>query len=349
MNRPWILKAALIAAWVVGMLLLFGAGGRYFSSTAAPDRDKKQPPQPQKVAAANPDDYVGSETCATCHEDRDKEFKKTAHSRLLHEKSWQGKVVGCESCHGPGKAHVDAGGDKTKIRTFQGETSKQVSDTCLACHSGKEEHSAYLRGEHWRNDVGCTDCHSPHGGTTTGPNKASSNMLVAPANAEKPGFADTKMLKGGSEQALCLRCHAEARHQFTQPFHHKVLEGAMKCSDCHNPHGGTNDKQVRSAAAGIDAACVKCHADKQGPFAFEHAPVKTEGCSSCHTPHGSANPRMLRTSNVGQLCLECHSNSHGVGQGAPTGPVKNQALQYKDCTICHTKVHGSHTSPVFFR
>jgi hypothetical protein len=22
------------------------------------------------------------------------------------------------------------------------------------------------------------------------------------------------------------------------PFHHKVLEGAMKCSDCHNPHGG---------------------------------------------------------------------------------------------------------------
>ena len=50
MNRLRILKAALIAAWVVGMLLLFGAGGRYFSSTAAPDRDKKQQPQPQKTA-----------------------------------------------------------------------------------------------------------------------------------------------------------------------------------------------------------------------------------------------------------------------------------------------------------
>ncbi|HKC62982.1 MAG TPA: cytochrome c3 family protein, partial [Pyrinomonadaceae bacterium] len=71
-------------------------------------------------------------------------------------------------------------------------------------------------------------------------------------------------------------------------------------------------------------------------------------------PHGSSNPRMLRTSSVAQMCLECHSNSHrtdsnGVGGVVPGGPAKNLALQYKDCTICHVKIHGSHTSPVFFR
>jgi predicted CXXCH cytochrome family protein len=345
MNRLKILKAALIAAWVVGMLLLFGAGGRYFSSTAAPDGQKKQPPQPQ-VAAVNPDDYVGSETCATCHEDRDKEFKQTAHSKLVHEKSWKGKVVGCESCHGPGKAHVEGGGDKTKIRTFQGESSKQVSDTCLNCHSGREEHSNYLRGAHGRNDVGCTDCHSPHGGVT-GPNRAASNTLVASANAEKPGFENIKMLKG-SEQQFCLKCHTEQKHQFTLPFHHKVLEGAMKCSDCHNPHGGFEAKQGR-LASGTDAACVKCHADKQGPFAFEHAPVKSEGCATCHNPHGSSNPRLLQTSNVAQLCLSCHSVAHGIGAIEPAGPAHNLAVQYRDCTACHAKIHGSHTSPVFMR
>ncbi len=342
MNRLRVLKAALVAAWVVGMLLLFGAGGRFFSTTAAPGDQKKQP----QAAPANPDDYVGSETCATCHEDRDKEFKQTAHSKLVHEKSWKGKVVGCESCHGPGKEHVEAGGDKTKIRTFQGETSKQVSDSCLTCHSGREEHSNYLRGEHWRNDVGCTDCHTPHGGVT-GANKAASNTFVTSANAEKPGF-ENKMMLRGSEQQLCLKCHTEQKHQFTQPFHHKVLEGAMKCSDCHNPHGGFEAKQGR-LSSGTDAACVKCHTDKQGPFAFEHAPVKTEGCASCHTPHGSSNPRMLNTASVAQLCLTCHSVAHNVGAIAPVGPAHNLQVQYRDCTACHVKIHGSHTSPVYMR
>jgi hypothetical protein len=57
---------------------------------------------------------------------------------------------------------------------------------------------------------------------------------------------------------------------------------------------------------------------------------------------------MLRTSSVAQLCLECHSQSHGVG-AAIGGPAKNIALQYRDCTICHVKIHGSHTQPAFLR
>jgi DmsE family decaheme c-type cytochrome len=357
MNRLRILKVALVAAWVVGMLLLFGAGGRFFSSTAAPDGQKKQPP-PQKKVAANPDDYVGSETCASCHDDKDKEFQRTPHAKLVHDSSWKGRVVGCESCHGPGKAHVETMTDVVtngkdpaqvadkKIRKFSELSPKEASETCLACHAGREEHNNYRRGEHWRNDVGCTDCHSLHG-EPAGKNRAGSNAFVSTANAEKPGVANEKMLRS-SEQQLCLRCHAEQKSQFNQPFHHKVLEGAMKCSDCHNPHGGFESKQTR-LSTGADAACVKCHADKQGPFAYEHAPVKTEGCTACHIPHGSQNPRMLKTNNVGQLCLECHSQSHGVGGAVPTGPVKNLALQYKDCTICHVKIHGSHTSPVFFR
>lgn len=76
-----------------------------------------------------------------------------------------------------------------------------------------------------------------------------------------------KLLKM-SEPQLCLGCHSEVKRQFNLPFHHKVLEGAMKCSDCHDPHGGFELKQTR-LATGADAACIKCHADKQGPFVFE--------------------------------------------------------------------------------
>jgi predicted CXXCH cytochrome family protein len=77
--------------------------------------------------------------------------------------------------------------------------------------------------------------------------------------------------------------------------------------------------------------------------------VKTDGCIACHTPHGSSNPRLLITSRVAQLCLTCHSNSHGVGADEPAGPQHNLNAQYANCTNCHIKIHGSRTSPVFFR
>jgi predicted CXXCH cytochrome family protein len=338
MRRLKTIKWALVAGWVLGVLLL--AGGTSLSSRTA---DAQKPPP---KAAAQSADYVGEDTCMQCHTDQAEHYAKTAHARLKDEPSWKGKVVGCESCHGPGREHVEAGGDATKIRTFKHESPKEASDTCLACHSGREEHNNFRRGEHWRNDVGCNDCHSPHG-ETTGANRAASVTFISPANGEKPGFAQEKLLRG-SEPQLCMQCHTETKHQFTKPFHHKVLEGAMKCSDCHNPHGGFEQKQTR-LATGADAACLKCHADKQGPFAFEHAPVKTEGCSSCHTPHGSQNPRLLRTSSVTQLCLECHTQVHDVGAVEPSGPAHNLAVQYRDCTVCHVKIHGSHSSPVFMR
>lgn len=339
MNRLRTIKLALVAAWVLGAVLLMG--GTSLSRPTAEDTQKPPPSQ-----AAQPGDYVGEDTCMQCHADQAEHYARTPHADLKNEPSWKGKVVGCESCHGPGKAHVEAGGEKALIRHFENESPKQISDTCLSCHAGREEHNNYRRGEHWRNDIGCIDCHSSHS-PTTGENRANSNAFISGANAEKPGFAGEKMLKA-SEPQLCMQCHTETKHQFNKPFRHKVLEGAMKCSDCHNAHGGFELKQAR-LATGADAACIKCHTDKQGPFTYEHAPVKTEGCASCHTPHGSANPRLLRTSSVAQLCLECHTQDHGVGALEPVGPAHRLDLQYRDCTACHVKVHGSHTSPVFMR
>lgn len=313
--------------------------------SAAGSSSQSVTPGQTKPAIYNAQDYVGTDTCKECHEDQFKAFSHTSHAQLATIGSWKAKVTGCESCHGPGKAHVEEG-DPTKIISFKRLSSKETSETCLGCHAGREEHNNFRRGEHWRNDIGCADCHSSHS-PETGRNVASSNVFVSPANAQKPGFSTLKLLKT-TEPQLCISCHTETKHQFNLPFHHKVLEGAMKCSDCHNPHGGFELKQTR-LATGVDAACIKCHADKQGPFAFEHAPVKTEGCIACHTPHGSANPRLLTTSRVGQLCLTCHSVEHEVGAIEPAGPQHNQNAQYANCTNCHIKIHGSRTSPVFFR
>ena len=335
MSSPRLIKLLLLSGLSLAAVYCF-----------AP-RTSSQPadPSPVTIANYNSDDYVGSETCKACHEDQFKAFSHTSHAELANISSWKNKITGCEACHGPGKAHSEEG-DPKKIISFKYKSSKEISETCLTCHAGKEEHNNFRRGEHWRNDIGCSDCHSPHF-VVTDRNVSKSITFVGPANAQKPGFSTLHMLKM-SEPQLCVSCHAEVKPDFNKPFHHKVLEGVMKCSDCHNPHGGFELKQTR-LATGADAACIKCHADKQGPFTYEHAPLKTEGCAACHTPHGSSNPRLLRFSAVSQLCLTCHSVAHDVGAVEPAGPQHNQNAQYANCTACHVKIHGSRSSPVFFR
>jgi predicted CXXCH cytochrome family protein len=330
-----VVKAALVCFLVVGVTVWFGSR----SSSQVTRNDQS------KVGTYKSEDYVGSDACKDCHEDQFKAFSHTTHARLSNSGSWKGLVTGCEACHGPGKAHTEEG-DPKKIVSFKTKSSKETSETCLGCHAGKEEHNNFRRGEHWRNDVGCADCHTSHSAVAQGGNPGS-NTRVSEAVRRNPDLLAVNMLRN-SEPQLCISCHSETKAQFSRPFHHKVLEGVMKCSDCHNPHGGFELKQAR-LSTGADAGCLKCHTDKQGPFVFEHAPLKIEGCSSCHTPHGSANAKLLARSNVRQLCLECHSNAHEIG--APDTPnFHNQAtLRYQNCTTCHSKIHGSHVDRFFFR
>lgn len=335
------MKIGLLAVFSV-LVLAWAVSGTY-STALNGTLEAYAEPLPTAGAA---DDLVGSETCKACHEDQFKNFESTKHAKLAGVASWKDKAQGCEGCHGPGKAHVDGGGDKSKIITFTGKDSKAISETCLTCHAGKESHNNFRRGEHWRNNVGCTDCHTSHG-STTAHSEAGSNTFTGDTTRQNPGNAAGAMLKQNETQ-LCIGCHSETKAQFAKPFHHKVLEGTMKCSDCHNAHGGFETKQTK-LAVGVDGSCLKCHTNKQGPFMFEHGPLKLEGCTSCHVPHGSANPKMLKRASVRQLCFECHTGiTEEISPQAPS--LHNQAqVRYLACTVCHSAVHGSNSSKYFFR
>ncbi len=335
------IKLALLGLFSFSLIFWFVSGAVY---KAAGNEDVETAQLMNLLPDTNSDDYVGSETCRACHEDQFTSVSKTKHGKLSEVASWKGKVQGCESCHGPGKAHSEDATDLTKIISFKNKSSKEISETCLTCHAGKESHNNFRRGEHWRNDVGCTECHTAHGPSESG-FKAGSTTAIGESSKQNP--TGTAMLKT-SEPQLCIGCHTETKSQFTKPFHHKVLEGTMKCSDCHNAHGGFESKQTK-VSVGLDASCIKCHSNKQGPFVFEHAPLKVEGCAACHTPHGSNNPKMLTRSSVRQLCLECHSSI--TEQLAPDTPsFHNQAtVRFRDCTVCHGAIHGSNSSAVFFR
>jgi DmsE family decaheme c-type cytochrome len=230
---------------------------------------------------------------------------------------------GCESCHGPGAAHASDPADATKIFSFNKATPEKVNAHCLDCHAKDIERANTSRSAHALNKVSCLSCHSSH----------------------HPAVEQFQLVK--SQPQLCYTCHLNVKPQFNMPFHHRVNEGLVNCSDCHNPHGSTLSTNLRTSQM-QDAVCFTCHADKRGPYVFEHQPIKTEGCVTCHVPHGSPNPRLLKLSQINLLCLQCHTVSSFSGAPGPAS-FHDQSTQFQACTLCHTQIHGSNFSVFFFK
>lgn len=297
-------------------MLLLGAGMLCATALAGPTPGKKAAGQEANAAASASSNYVGAEVCAACHQAESEGFANNPHTKmvLLHGD----KGVTCENCHGPGKAHVEGGGDKTKIFNFANATPQQVDAKCLGCHAGT--HPNFLRSPHAKAGVSCDSCHSIHA------SKAPEHLLTA------------------SQPKLCYQCHGDVKASLNMPFHHPVNEGVVKCSDCHDAHGTFGNNNLRSTAD-QNRICTKCHADTRGPYVYEHAAVKAEGCLGCHSPHGSQNARMLNMPSINTLCNQCHSRVanatiHGMGAGSD---------DLQPCTSCHTFIHGSNINWAFLR
>jgi DmsE family decaheme c-type cytochrome len=233
--------------------------------------------------------------------------------------------------------HVEKLGDKGAIRAFSAMEPKQVLDTCLGCHASDLYKDNIRRSSHTNADVVCTSCHSIHHSPT-------------------PRYLLTKV-----QREVCYGCHAPIRSQFSMPFKHRVNEGFMQCTDCHNPHGavaaswrmGQRPKMVEPAPAN-EEPCLKCHTDKRGPFVFEHAAVRVEGCETCHNPHGSMNAKLLKRPAVFTVCLECHNGADSFGRRAVGVDTLSAAHnlanpRYRDCTVCHVRIHGSNADIFLLR
>ena len=149
-----------------------------------------------------------------------------------------------------------------------------------------------------------------------------------------------KVLVKATQPDVCFNCHVAQRSQSLMFSHHPIREGKVVCSDCHNPHGSFGPKNL--AKLTINETCYGCHAEKRGPFLWEHAPVR-EDCTNCHTPHGATQPRLLKI-RAPWLCNSCHSESfHPSTLRSGTGllPPQTSRLVSKQCMSCHSMIHGS--------
>jgi DmsE family decaheme c-type cytochrome len=289
------------------------------------------------MASAEP---PGPEVCKGCHEAQFDTFTSSVHGKAGHPRS-PASNGGCFACHGDGTEHVKAGGGRGVGGIVNPASPKltgaEKDRICLTCHESNRHLAFWDSGKHRKNDVSCTNCHSTHGDRDT---------LLKIKNPEIAPFKTTVRVP---QQEVCFTCHRDIRGLVSRPSHHPIVEGKVKCTSCHNPHGALSPAMVN--AESIKELCTTCHADKRGPFMFEHPPVE-ESCLNCHNPHGSRSVKLLNE-KVPNLCQDCHDASSHPGTmydadanfKAPSGPTSgpNSRFIARSCLNCHNEIHGSNS------
>ncbi len=182
---------------------------------------------------------------------------------------------------------------------------------------------------HQYRDVACANCHQVH----------------APRDP---------VLAKITQSDVCFGCHKAQRAQIHLISTHPILVGKVACSDCHNPHGSTAPKLMVKDT--VNETCYTCHAEKRGPFLWEHSPV-VDDCTNCHTPHGSTKQALLKARRaVAVPGMPQRRPWRGDEQrrepadgqrddGQRSQPLGNQSpraqTNARACLNCHVVIHGS--------
>ena len=287
---------------------------------------EQTPTPPQKPAQAIDRDSV----CTTCHDENENKpilsIYQTAHGNKADS-----RTPSCQSCHGESEKHLSSKNNPPDVifgaktsGAFTPNASKDQNTSCLTCHDKDQSRTHWQGGAHQAADLACTSCHVVHN-------------------------AHDKVRDKITQKDVCFTCHTDQKSQVNKFSHHPIPEGKIACTDCHNPHGSAGPKLLVKNT--VTETCYTCHAEKRGPFLWEHQPV-TEDCTNCHTPHGS-NVTPLLKSRPPFMCDECHDGPHnsknpaagnaaGI-QGGLTGTPANPSTSYtgRACLNCHSMVHGS--------
>lgn len=230
---------------------------------------------------------------------------------------WSEGAIGCEVCHGPGRAHVekatamgDAGyraylreGGASTIYDPSKDTRERRMQQCDTCHNFFSESQVT-----WVPGPGGYP-HDPY----THP--------LTPADDPK------QFHENGTDLSPCT-----VGRVFRAS---KMGRAAIECRDCHSVHGNSNWAEL-TESIDDNRLCLKCHElDKSGAF-------KDKAAVARHAHHDPAGP--------GVLCVECHmprdkhfSNGvvimaaelHSHAMSIPTGYENERGGPASACNSCH--------------
>ncbi|MBZ5557130.1 MAG: HEAT repeat domain-containing protein [Acidobacteriia bacterium] len=248
--------------------------------------------------------------------------------------------VGCEACHGPGRAHVEltTGWDThpdtwpdldysranrnlgAQLRIFSARTAdpRQVYDACAYCHGNKKNFfTNFTPGDRLEN-------------------AAELALISDPVPASDPQgefWPDGRPSRFNRPQALTLSgC---------------FRKGNVTCTDCHVAHGSVNEHSLKVPMEESDRLCVQCHAKAGGAGGagkeeHSHHAEDSAGsrCVNCHMSDvnwrlltrrrdhtfAAPVPEMTARYGVPNACTTCHEDR------PPEWAAKTMDAWYGDAT-----------------
>jgi hypothetical protein len=298
-----------------------GGGGGVTSPTSRPGQPTI-PSSSEFVAllpvAQQSATLVGSQACAQCHggspagrldaslpplTDVHTTFSATTHARV---------GVGCESCHGPGSAHVAANGDRNTILTFPNSLSPVV---CAQCHAGIHQEWTL----------------SKHDDKVTAPIQSGSTTCLRCHSSRFRVEVIEKGYPAGNTQRFGDEAHTAG------------------CAVCHNPHqqtGNLNDDskevQLRHMVFNTDTSPVAPGASVESYTRFNHA------CAECHNGRGAngSDTQLQRDTRPNMHDSNQYNMLAGIGGADEGNPIRSQAHFNApgQCSTCHMfDGEGRHT------
>ena len=255
--------------------------------------------------------------CADCHSTNLHKNYDAASQTFATQ--WSEINVGCESCHGPGKDHLEWAGKPEAQRAAdasQGFSIRFDGRRQARWAMDVDTGIAQLQNEvHTQKEIPvCAQCHSRRGTRHPG---------VKPDDDYLDFFHPALLSDGLYHADGQINDEVYVWGSFQQS---KMHDAGVTCSNCHNPHS------LELRAQGNDV-CAQCHMPTKFDTAEHHFhPAGSDGaqCVSCHMPdkvymqvdarrdHSFRVPRPDLSDTIGSpnACIGCHTDQSNAWAAA---------------------------------
>jgi Flp pilus assembly protein TadD len=218
--------------------------------------------------------------------------------------------IGCERCHGPGRAHVERHRDAAPSRTGKDPTIVNPA-----------------RLPHDRRDAVCNQCHLHGEGIVARYGRANADFrpgdhlgdiwsaFVATTGVDSVDA--TRAVSHGDQMAASV-CFQKSK-------------GKLGCISCHDPHRLPDEE---NKAAYFNRRCVTCHESQKCslPSAEQALPPALGSCIACHMPPLQAQD-VPHTSQTDHRIPRRPQTSDAQATSGSLDPAKYPIFDIADCPL----------------